>query len=596
MIGGDGPQEPRAEIIEIANRPLPPKAGARRDSERPGPQGRGGVSLGRHRTAISVAAIGLLAGLALVLGGPLVLGGTHQKETALPAIFPATVGGLTVIDVAAASLRETGSADPTELAVGGWYSEVRNAGPCYPADPLGSPCPLTMTATLRSTADPTFATDGTPLPDETEASALEPVFVDPVAPPDLPAAADGSVRLVQPTPLVLIGHFHDDRAGTCPAGAAQSVVCGPAFVVDGLADLAGVVRTPGPMTIPGIRLSSTSVVASIRGQLQPGAYILEFGPVDWLANPASFSPAEYSPDAPLFPGPTVWLIRGYLNGLASWMAIDDASEQAWGPLARPALANPLAAGIPRVIEGLQVQSVASAVRIRAGCCQLVAVGGYLSSDGAPEGCPPAPIAGTACDDTQLVLIDQPGTILLANDQTFTYDLVTPPGDPSIAPTFVPGTGIPDPWADAATLAARLGPREVILIGAFGDPRGPGCPDPGSPGACDQSFVVDQVAWIEGAAEGPSVAIEPGIHPVRTAQEIAQLAVRDEKAIATTTVVSMIATQRKTSDAVAGITTGDKSNGDEVVWVVRVVVTVKGAAPESQFLAFDDQTASLDLTG
>ena len=124
---------------------------------------------------------------------------------------------------------------------------------------------------------------------------------------------------------------------------------------------------------------------------------------------------------------------------------------------------------------------------------------------------------------------------------------------------------------------------------------PGPPNAGNP-ACAQSFLVDQVAWLGGLVDGPSISIEPGTAPVRTPEEIAGAAGRDQKIGSTSAIVSIIATTRASSESVTGVLTGDKSNGEEVVWIVRLVVSRPGASPESQFLVFDDRTGELEVSG
>jgi hypothetical protein len=92
------------------------------------------------------------------------------------------------------------------------------------------------------------------------------------------------------------------------------------------------------------------------------------------------------------------------------------------------------------------------------------------------------------------------------------------------------------------------------------------------------------------------SIEPGTAPVRTPEEIAGVAGRDQKIGSTSAIVSIIATTRASSESVTGVLTGDKSNGAEVVWIVRLVVSRPGAPPESPFLVFDDRTGELEVSG
>ena len=140
--------------------------------------------------------------------------------------------------------------------------------------------------------------------------------------------------------------------------------------------------------------------------LQPGGLVLSFGAVGWSSGPSVQSVVEQSQVGPPADGRTVWLVRGYLGdrggsssiatgrAIASWMAIDDATGQVWGPLATLPVVQPLGAGFPTTMDGLPVESVSAALARGSDPSGLTAVGGYLSNDRAVEGCPPAPTAAS----------------------------------------------------------------------------------------------------------------------------------------------------------------------------------------------------------
>jgi hypothetical protein len=547
----------------------------------------------------AAAGLGLLIGLAVLASQANLLATPGPHVSPAPSsIFPATAAGLPVITVRAASLKDLDQSFGTaELAVGGWYSELRNEETCYPTGQPGIPCPPALTSRLASSSSAIFTPDGTALSPGPETSVLQPVFVDPIMPPDVPPSPRvGTHQVVPPIALVLVGHFHDDRAAACQEGTAQALVCDPAFVVDAVADLAGVVRTDAQAAASsGTRLTSAAVVSTIRGHVQPGGFILEFGPVPWFADTFRFSVVESQRDSPSGVGPIVWLVRGYLAGAASWLAIDDVTGQMWGPLLLAAPIDELQPGFPRTIEGLTVRSVGGALEMAPHCCELVAIGGFLSSDRAPEGCPPWRTTGkpNPCNDTHLALLDQPGSLLQPNDQTFLYDLVAPPGAALIRPLIPPGTTVPDPWAGVTGLAARVEPRAVILVGQFGDPRSPECaqrPGGGNAG-CDRSFVVDQVAWSDGRVGGPSIWVGSGIAPAHSADQVARVAADWPNFQSAPSIVSMTATAPADSVALTGTSVLER-HGPGLVWVVRLVGDPSGSTPGSGYLVIDDGTLAV----
>jgi len=597
MIRGGGPDDQRAEIVEVSGegRPLGP--------------------IGQRSNRPAAAAVGLVAVLGLVafigfVNRPPVRPVGPSPGPASPApspngIFPATAGGLPVVGVSTVEALATNpSGASVELAVGGWYSAVRLVEACRPSSgPVGT-CISDWQAVLESRPDVRWSNDEASHPIEPGTATISPLFIDPVAPPALAGSnAGGPLEIVAPSPLVLIGHVRDDRL--CGEANGPTALCASSFVVDAVAGLDGSIpRAAGPAAVGSTKLTSASVVDLVRGRLQPGGFVLGFGALPWSVDVSAPPWVEPSGLGPPVDGRTVWLVRGYLprdagvavdgGAIASWLAIDDETGQMWGPMATAATRLGLPAGFPTTVDGLPVEAVGDALPTAAGGPGVVAIGGFLSNDRAVDGCPPAPASDKPdpCSGTSLVLVDRPDGVLQANDATFLYAIVVPPGVPSIRPVVVPGTSVPDPWAAAAGPAARLESRPVVLVGRFGDSRSPECaarPGGGNAG-CDRSFVIDQIAWIDGVDQGSSVYVAVGRQPTHTAGDVAAAVAGWFLPAVQPAVVSMTATLPAESARLTGLALDGRAA--EVFWVVRVIGAPAGGPATSTFLVFDDRTLSL----
>ncbi len=611
MIHGDRPDEPRAEIIDVTGEPLRPARSRPADDPDLAPDpapGRALAPIGQRSsralgaTVAIVAALGLVAFAGFANRGqvhpPGPSGSAASGLTSDDQVFPAVAGGLPVVSVAAA---QATAADPAainaEVAVGGWYSAIRLAESCQPSDqPLGS-CVSDGQAVLESRPDIRWSSDGASHPIQPGTTSISPLFIDPIAPPQFVSGnPSGPLEIVPPSPLVLIGHFHDDRL--CAQATGPTTAC-PAFVVDALADLSGTVSlAPGPLGVTTTRLTSATVVGLITTRLQPTGHPFGFGALPWSVDLSAPPYVEPSGAGPPIDGRTVWLVRGYTDtdagsAIASWMAIDDVTGQVWGPLAQAVAAAPLGPAFPATVDGLPVQTVAAALPSGPGTHAVVAVAGYLSSDRAVEGCPPAPTTDkpNPCSGTQLVVVDRPAVVLQPNDATFLYDIVVPPQLASIRPVILPGTSVADPWAAATNLDDRLAPRPVVLIGQFADPRSPDCaPRPGGGNAgCDRSFLVDQLAWLDGSLQGPSVFIGPNAQPSHSVEDATKAVAgwflpRSQPAI-----VSLTSTLPADSANLTGVALDGRLT--QRSWVVRVITNLPDG-PVSSLLVFDDRTLDL----
>jgi hypothetical protein len=611
MRGDEPPAEPRAEIIDVTGDPQawsdPSAAGGQR-SAGPGAQvgsGRPVGPIGRRSSRAVIAGAGLVVilGVAVVvafntLGDP--RPAVLPKSASVPRLtgFPGTAGGLSVVSISTATATAAdASIGAGELAVGGWYTAVRLVESCRPSlQPIGT-CVSDWSSVLESRPDTVWSADPGGHPHEAGTDSINPTFIDPIGPPTFESLNPGGpLEVIPPSPVVLIGHFHDGRL---PVGSA--------FVVDAVADLTGTVSTsPGSSAVATTQLTAQAVVTEIRSHLQPAGFVLGFGPVQWAVDASVVPVVESSADGPPADGRTVWLVRGYLGSppgsavgstgrvVASWMGIDDATGQVWGPLATMTVPGPPTAAFPATIEDLTVQSVGQALAAARTGQGLVAIGGYLSNDRAPEGCPPAPTTGkpNPCSDTRLALIDQAGSILQPNDATFLYDLASPAGLPSITPLILAGISAPDPWAGLSGLAARVGPRRVVLIGEFGDPRSPQCaPRPGGGNAgCDLSFVVDQIAWIEDVPQGPSILIDHGIATGHTAAQILAVARNWLPPGSATSIVAITAASAGHSAGLTGYRLAGPVTG--IIWIVRLAGGLSSSLSGGGYLVVEDQTAAV----
>ena len=608
MIRGDGPREPRAEIIDDDGTPL-----ARSVAQPP-------VAIGQRparafATAVAIAAILVVIvfvgvsnrnparplGTPGVAPSPLV-----SVEPGLDGSFPASAAGLPVVSVGAAqAIAADASRDDAELAVGGWYTAVRLVETCQPSlMPVGA-CASDWQTVVESQPDVHWSSDGVSHPIVAGTASITPLFVDPVAPPDLVIGnAGGQLEIVAPTAIVLIGHFHDDRL--CATSPGPSTYCTSRFVVDAVADLTGTVPTSeDPILVDSPKITQAEIVTVIRSHLRLGGFVLTYGALSWQADPSEPPYVEPSTDGPPADGRTVWLVRGYLGGtngsggaasgpaFASWMAIDDVTGQVWGPLSTPAEAARPAAEFPPTMDGLTVQTVAAAVPNGPTSHGVIAVAGYLSNNRAVEGCPPAPTTDkpNPCSGTQLILIDQPGTILVPNDATFLYEFAVPSNLPSIRPEILPGTTVDNPWQGLGGIGAEISPWPVVVIGQFGDPRSPECaarPGGGNAG-CDRSFVVDQLPWIGGIGFGPSIFIGSGLRPRHSAPEVTSAVAGWFLPQSQPAIVSMTSTLPADSAALTGVSLEGRPK--QLYWVVRVISNLP-AGPASSLLVFDDRTLNL----
>ncbi|OGO56448.1 MAG: hypothetical protein A2V85_03590 [Chloroflexi bacterium RBG_16_72_14] len=156
---------------------------------------------------------------------------------------------------------------------------------------------------------------------------------------------------------------------------------------------------------------------------------------------------------------------------------------------------------PTVAADLAVRSVTDAlvIRSRAAPDRELAVAGYLGVLTPPEGCPAETADGLGpwCERRGM-LVEQPWV-------TSGGGVFAPIGV-HFHPRFPVGVRVPDAIA-GTTREAGGGPVPVVLVGRF-EPDSAFCTRLGP--SCEARFLVDQVAWVEGAAFPSRPVFDQGV--------------------------------------------------------------------------------------
>lgn len=487
----------------------------------------------------------------------------YQSFPPSPAVagFPAEVAGLLVHSITdIPRLLADPALGDTELAIAGWYSASDLALPCpfesSPAPPIEIRC-SDVHAWLSATDRPILSASGSFVQPANPAALVALRFV----PPADPLGGDGGQRHAMnttPRPVVVIGHFHDERSSRCPADELST--CEQTFVVDVVSSSGGTlfnaptsVADPAPKT----RLSAGDALRLAQNQVGADAVVLQIG-LEFGSDPPWFL-TKFVADCLC---PPTWFVRGYRylaagttdprppgTPVAGWLVIDDATGAISGPLTEgippqptpyPYASPPV--GFPSTIEGLPVRTVADLAdlaRPRSGDDAPFAVAGWLFHQ------PVASCLSLPCDQRLDVLA---GTDSLASA-----------AGAVIYPVVLPGSAsLPEPAND-------LAPRRVILVGHQDDPRARRAQGSiGAPEATD--FVLDQVAWLDGVEQPATAWIEPGIKPIRTLSDV--LVTAGPMPAGQTWLVSAAAVRAGDLAMIGAEPSSNDMTG--IVWVLRMV--------------------------
>lgn len=514
----------------------------------------------------------------------------YESVEPSPAVagFAAMVGDLPVRSVAdGPSLLADPDLGDTELAFAGWYSasDIGRFARCayvIHTSPLERGCGA-LQAELAASPEPIFAPDGTELPARSRAS-LDLRFLRPVDEPK--SAADPlASRVTTPQPIILVGHFHDERAARCTD--LRRATCERTFVVDGIANIYGNLAAPYEASRPpteATRLTAAQAANIARqriwGDRVSGGYgtILSVG-------------LEHGTDAPWFTAaqradclcPPTWFVRGYrvvLDGstdprapgtpVAGWLTVDDATGTVAGTLLTdvpvPATPFPYASaptGFPATVGGLPVRSAPDLLDPRRPTDEPgapIAVAGWFTQ--LPIHPCPSIAAGMDTCNRETVVLAATDKRLLTYDASG-FATVVPADGPVLNPAILPGGASPPADRDGA-------PMPVVFVVHAGDRRTVGQGPNGPVGA--DTFVLDQVAWLDGRLQPASVWIAPGLTPTRTAKRILDEALDGKFMNPGTWVTSMAAVPRRdlASVGMTNVTLSPTDDLNAIVWVVRMV--------------------------
>ena len=500
----------------------------------------------------------------------------YQSFPPSPAVagFAALAAGLQVHAVidAATLLADPLLAD-TELAFAGWYSASDLALGCQfesaPASPIEIRC-SDVHAWLSATNRPILSATGSLDQPANPAGLIALRFVPPVDPPEGQGGPPPDAMITTPKTIVIVGHFNDERSVRCPADVRST--CQQTLVVDGVASASGELRDPSyslNRRLRATRLGADQAVVLARAWVGSAGEILSVGLVR-------------GSDAPWFDGaakpnctcPPTWFVRGYRilpadtpdrrgagTPVAGWLTIDDATGAILGPLATdiPAPAAPFAfapapAGFPATIEGLPVRTVADVVdpdRPSDLPETPVAVAGWFTQ--LPVH--PCPAGAADCNRETVVLAGSDKRLVTYH--TNGPSTVVPPDGPILNPWILPGGATPP------QVRGDGAPQPVVFIVHAGDSRadrqGPG--DPVGP----ETFVLDQVAWLDGVDQPASVWIEPGIKPKHSPENALEIAGPIQ--FGRTWTVSISAVDAAHLRAIGSSMTTDAKG---IVWLIRMV--------------------------
>jgi hypothetical protein len=273
----------------------------------------------------------------------------YQSFPPRPAVagFPAVVAGLQVRSIAdARALLADPHVRDTELAVAGWYaaSDLLLLG-CRYADPPQSPIEIRcadLRTWLTDDGQPIVSSDGSVLKIPDPARSLDLRFVPPVD-PILSGTGPRNQQVTTPRPVVVVGHFYDERYSRCPAELLTT--CEQTFVVDAVATSTGALDDPAATSAgrgEAGRLTASDAVEIARQRLAGSGEVLAVG-LAFGDDAPWFTP---HPNADCF-CPATWFVRGYWRlppgtsdprgpgtPVAGWLAVDDATGRVTGTLAR----------------------------------------------------------------------------------------------------------------------------------------------------------------------------------------------------------------------------------------------------------------------
>ncbi len=262
--------------------------------------------------------------------------------------MPTTVDGLTVESVSHALAAEKSGAivGDSLVAIKGWYNPMFWMG-CpaeTPAPALVETC-SSRRLVITENKEQLVVFNGNEVaanmtPSGPYVDALEPdgSYVE----AELPVSDQSSPASYDPSPVIIVGHFHDVRASAC---GSDEAACDAAFVADQLAWFDG--KSFGPNVWTGAdaadhvlkpRLGADGVAAALRSELGPDDTIVSMGAVGsqdlYTLQPGrgvSSSTASSASDVEWYvrvagPEPR-WPEMAFAGGSSGWLVVADDSGQ-----------------------------------------------------------------------------------------------------------------------------------------------------------------------------------------------------------------------------------------------------------------------------
>jgi hypothetical protein len=236
--------------------------------------------------------------------------------SAPPADAPTSVLGLPVIDVTTAIEHRDAGDDPIELAVRGWYPRTLDR-----TCPISAPKPL-LVASCDNERQLLLASPEV-LIDRTGSAPRERGPVDPHVGLELSGIEWSWVPdrpTDEPTEVILVGHFDDDRAAYCDDDQEQT--CRDRFVVDRVAFVDGREVRDGMTPPPGAESSPALVLADVEAVRNDDVILgLSFadGPAIRRLEPAALG------DPDVGPRDGYWIVRSLADERVTRYLVIDAS-------------------------------------------------------------------------------------------------------------------------------------------------------------------------------------------------------------------------------------------------------------------------------
>ena len=382
------------------------------------------------------------------------------------APFPTSILGVPVVDVATALAAGAGSGPAdAPIAVAGSLDLVIDTTLRCDATAAARPeleqlfrCAVTGQPTLQGSAKP-----GLPLAVIRDSTSF-------------PA---GSVD----SRVVIIGHFGDRRAGECSANYRSR--CRTAFVVDAIPWVDGHSNAFGAYVETGgdtanVSFDSRTAEALAAKAVPDGAIFAEL----------EGYPKLFAQDDPQFVGaklPATATIVGVVRMVTAggFVSVLVDGQQAW--LVKEGTVFPTAVGGVQTLTVTQLLEIRDAQLATIGQSQFAVRGWFSAHPVVPcpisPSPPPALVPGCPLGFDTLTIL--PVKLLHADGSWTGTEL------PNVNPIFLPADRSFDP-----RLATPAQPVPVIFVGHFNAAAAAACTT-AERAACQQAFVVDWVAWVDG---------------------------------------------------------------------------------------------------